>query len=67
MAARSSTVLPLGMGLIVRQTRTFNLNVPEERVEVARYVRGITQYLTNGRAKIGQIQKIVRDAKQSNM
>jgi hypothetical protein len=50
------------MGLVVKQTRPFDLRVPEDRVEVARYVRGITQYLTSGAAKIGQIQKMMRDA-----
>jgi len=65
--ARSSTVFPLGMGLIVKQTRIFDLRDPDDRVEVARHVCGITRYLTHGGAKIGLIQRIMRDAKQSNL
>jgi hypothetical protein len=65
--ARSSTVLPHGLGLIVKQTRMHDLHEPNDRVEVARYVSGITRYLTHGGAKIGRIQKIIRDAKRSNL
>ena len=51
------------MGLIVKQTRMHDLHEPNDRVEVAWYVSGITRYLTHGGVKIAQIQKIMRDAK----
>jgi hypothetical protein len=53
------------VGLVVKQTRKFDLRVPNDRAEAGRHVRGIAQYLLSGKARVGRIQKYIRDTQDT--